>query len=524
MCSTRRAAAALAALLLAPAVLAAQERGAFVITMRGDTLAVERFTRAPGSLSAEVVLRGAGRLAWTAALAPDASVTGMEFRGYAQTAAADAPPAQTAKVELSGDSARVTVEGGGNRMVQALAPGRGAIPVLSFSLLLVEQVLLRARALGGDGAAVPVFVVGLPNALVARVAWRGDSAVVDLPSGAVHARVDAAGRLLGARVPAQNLEVSRTAELALAPSRPDYSAPADAPYTAEEVRVPTPGGFRLAGTLTLPKERRGRVPVVVTISGSGQQDRDATPLTLPGYRFFRQVADTLGRRGIGVLRFDDRGHGESEGDLTDVTSADFAADVRAVVAYLRSRPEVDPERIALLGHSEGGVIAPLVAADDPRVAAVVLVAGTSRRGEEIIEYQRRWAAEHDSTVPPERRDSAVAAYRAQADSTVGRLAWWKWFMEHDPLPVARRLRQPVLVLHGAADRQVTADQAQELAAAIRRSGNGDVTVRVFPGVDHLLVRDPVGDPARYDRLPSMRVVPEFLGALADWLAAKLRYP
>jgi dipeptidyl aminopeptidase/acylaminoacyl peptidase len=183
---------------------------------------------------------------------------------------------------------------------------------------------------------------------------------------------------------------------------------------------------------------------------------------------------------------------------------------------------VDPERIVLLGHSEGGVIAPLVAADDPRIAAVVLVAGPSRRGREIIEYQRRWAVEHDSTVPPERRDSAVAAHRARADSTLGRLAWWRWFMEHDPLPVARRLRQPVLVLHGATDRQVTADQAQELAAAIRRSGNGDVTVRVFPGVNHLLLRDPVGDPARYDRLPSTRVVPEFLGALADWLAAKLR--
>jgi uncharacterized protein len=334
--------------------------------------------------------------------------------------------------------------------------------------------------------------------------------------------VDAAGRLLGARVPAQNLEVTRTADVAAAPPRPDYSAPADAPYTAEEVRVPTPGGFRLAGTLTLPKERRGRVPVVVTVSGSGQQDRDEAAPALPGYRLFRQVADTLGRRGIGVLRFDDRGFGDSEGGLEGVTSADFAADVRAVVAWLRSRPEVDPERIVLLGHSEGGVIAPLVAADDPRLAAVVLVAGSSRRGEEIIEYQRRWAAEHDSTVRPERRDSAVAAYRAQADSTLGRLAWWRWFMQHDPLPVARRLRQPVLVLHGATDRQVTADQAEELAAAIRRSGNGDVTVRVFPGLNHLLLRDPVGDPAGYGRLPSLRVAPEFLGALADWLAAKLR--
>src|SRR4030095_6814814 len=148
--------------------------------------------------------------------------------------------------------------------------------------------------------------------------------------------------------------------------KPDYSAPADAPYLAEEVVVKTPAGHTLAGTLTLPKSasRANPVSAIVTVTGSGPQERDEN-IGLQGFRPFRQIADSLARRGIAVLRMDDRGTGASGGAFKGSTSADFAEDVRAGLAYLRTRPEIRADRLGVLGHSEGAIIAPMVADKEP---------------------------------------------------------------------------------------------------------------------------------------------------------------
>jgi dienelactone hydrolase len=520
-------AGAMLAMAMLPSAARAQEteRGAFVLLAGRDTIAVERFSRGPARLEGDLSVRPSVRVAWTAALAPDGAVTRFEARTWTAAAAEGAPPAQTAMLEVRGDSAFTVAEGGGERQEARAAVTAGFVPFVNPSALLMEQILVQARRGGArDSVSVPVLPVGAPAQVTSTVRWIGpDSATLTLGPALVRARVNAAGRLLGAAVPSQNLTIVRTGELpAAAALRADYSAPAGAPYTAEDVTVPTPGGFTLAGTLTLPKERRGRVPAVVTITGSGQQDRDESLSILTGYRPFRQVADTLGRRGIAVLRLDDRGFGASGGRADSATTADFADDVRAAVAFLRARPEIDPDRIALLGHSEGGVIAPMVAVSDPRVRAVVLVAGTARTGRRVIDYQLRSAVEHDTAVAPEKRDSAFAAARAAADAEFGKIPWFPWFLAYDPLPTARGVRQPVLIVQGANDRQVTADQAEELGAALRQGGNRDVTVRVFPDANHLLVRDPDGTPAGYASLPSRQVLPEILGTIADWLAAKLR--
>ncbi|MFL5383190.1 MAG: alpha/beta hydrolase family protein [Longimicrobiaceae bacterium] len=516
----------LAAALLAPAAARAQERGAFVIITGGrDTLLVERFTRSPGSVEVVADLTRQARMAYTLHTGADASVSAMELRAWGAGAPETAPPAQQGRVVFAGDSAVATLEAGGQPSTQTARGARGALPMLSPSALLVEQVLMRARAISPrDSAVVPVLTLGTTQVYTARVRWMGaDSAVLALGPVEVRARVDAAGRMLGAAVPSQGVTILRVADArGAAATRPDYSAPAGAPYTAEEVRVPHPGGFQLAGTLTLPKERRGRVPAVVTITGSGQEERDESISALAGYRPFREVADTLGRRGIAVLRVDDRGFGASGGDPARATTRDFAGDIAAVVAYLRARPEIDPERIALVGHSEGGVIAPMVATEDPRIRAVVLVAGTSRPGRRVLQYQVRLGVEQDSTVAPAARDSAYRAAWAVWESMAERIPWLPFFLDYDPLPTAARIRQPVLVLQGATDRQVTADQAPELAAAVRGGGNRDVTLRVFPDLNHLMVTDPSGDPRGYGRLPSPRLSREFLGTLADWLATKLR--
>jgi dienelactone hydrolase len=305
--------------------------------------------------------------------------------------------------------------------------------------------------------------------------------------------------------------------------RPDYSALADAPYTAVDVTVPTPGGYTLAGTLTVPKNAAGPVPAVVLISGSGAQDRDAAMPAVPGYRFFRQIADTLGRRGIAVLRLDDRGWGASGGDPSRATSADLAEDTRAAVEWLRARADVDPTRVGLVGHSEGAIIAPMLAAADPQVRAIALFAGPSWTGRRILDYQLREALRGQGLAGAE-LNAAFARGVIERDAAAARYPWVHWFMAYDPLPAARRVRAPVLILHGRTDRQVTPEQAEELGAAILEGGGTDVTVTIFPDLNHLFIPDPDGtaDPARYAALPSKEVPAEVLGALAGWLAVKLQ--
>ncbi|MBV9107878.1 MAG: alpha/beta fold hydrolase [Gemmatimonadetes bacterium] len=514
-----------AVMVAAPATAHGQvlDRGAFVMRVAGDTIAVERFSREPGHVDGELTIAGRARSVYTMRTGGDGTVSGLEIRTWAAGSADSLPPLQAATVTPAGDSAVVAMQGHAQQVTQTVHGARGALPLVNPSAVMMEQVFLRARALGGDSAIIPIYAIGITQSIPARVRWIGaDSAVLAVAGVEVRAHTDASGRMLGAAVASQRLQIDRVASATVGFAPPDYSAPAGAPYTAEEVRVPHPSGFRLAGTLTIPADRHGRIPAVVMITGSGLEDRDEAIPGVHGYRPFRDIADTLGRRGIAVLRMDDRSFGGSGGDAERATSQDFAGDIAAAVAYLRTRPDIDPDRIAVVGHSEGGIIAPMVAVADPRLRAAVLIAGTSRTGRRVIDYQLRNPLQRDTTLTPARRDSAVAAEWRAIDAQAGRTPWWRFFLDYDPLTTARRVRQPVLILQGATDQQVTADQAPELAAAIRAAGNHDVTLRVIPDMDHLMLHDPSGMPAGYASLPSKKVSPELLGTLADWLVAKLR--
>jgi dipeptidyl aminopeptidase/acylaminoacyl peptidase len=261
------------------------------------------------------------------------------------------------------------------------------------------------------------------------------------------------------------------------------------------------------------------LPAIVTITGSGPQDRDATPATLQGYRLYYQLADTLGRRGIAVLRLDDRGAGSDAGPMT-VTTADFADDIRAAVAYLRSRPEIDPARIGLVGHSEGGTIAPMVAASDSSIAAVVILAGTVSKGRDIVGFQQRFIVDSVAHLLGQQREAALAKYAHNTDSVAAATPWWKFFLEYDGTATAGRVRAPVLILHGEKDYQVPVAEAEKTASAVRAGGNRDVTVRTFPATNHLFLPD-AGLGFSYEKLPSFVVKPEVMGAIADWLATHL---
>lgn len=319
-------------------------------------------------------------------------------------------------------------------------------------------------------------------------------------------------------------------------AKPDYSAPAGAAFTAEEVTVQAKG-HTLAGTLLLPKNAKGRVPAVITITGSGQQTRDE-PLPYPNlknYRPFRQIAEALAARGIAVLRVDDRGVGDSTGldGLNNVTSADFADDTRAQVAYLRGRKEIDPNRIALAGHSEGGIIAPMVAADDPKIAGIVLLAGTGQRGKDVLLYQFNRPIDNEADLPEADKVHARAENEAMIRTTMEggdtskfppilQPPWTKWFLLYDPAPTIRKVKQPVLILQGDLDRQVVRENADVLLKTARAGGNRKVEVHYYPTLNHLFLPSKTGEGSEYLTLTVSEIPAEVIDTLVNWLVKALK--
>jgi hypothetical protein len=512
-------------LLLVPAAAAAQgtEPYTFRMVLGQDTIVSEVVQRTATRLDVDMVDRLTGaRFRYGMSLTPDGRVPAMTSAFY-RLAQGDTVPFQRADLELRDDSVRVTVSGNGAR-VETLATEPGAIPYINPSAAMLEQVLRRARARGKDVDTVPIFALAGGRTVPVQVTWVGtDSAVMHLATVEMRAAVSPDGGLLGLVVPVQNAHVIRLEGAhPLAIRKIDYGPPPDAPYTAEDVTVRTPAGLALTGTLTLPAVHAGPVPAVVTITGSGAQDRDERIVLVEGYRPFWQIADTLARRGIATLRLDDRGVNGSDAGPPTATSADFADDVRAALAYLRARAEIDGRRLALAGHSEGGMIAPMVAATDPSLKGIVLMAGPAYTGRRILTYQQQSAVDHTASLTPEQRRQALAESAKATEDLAARSAWMRYFLDYDPLVTARSVKVPVLILQGATDQQVSPEQADTLAAALRAAGNRGVTVRKFPDTDHLFVADPDGSPARYALLSSRSVRPEVLGALADWLAAHLR--
>ena len=216
---------------------------------------------------------------------------------------------------------------------------------------------------------------------------------------------------------------------------PEHYAPdPGAPYTAEEVRILTPKGYNLAGTLTLPTMGAPPYPAVLLITGSHPQDRDhlqnrQSPVSY--YRPFRQIADAITRKGIGVLRMDDQGTGCSEGDqLENVTIQERADDSHAGIAYLRRRKEIDGNRIGLLGLSEGANIGPMIAASEPSIRAVVMMAPTASNGYKIEEYQRRLMIDERSDLTDDEKERALEKSMRGLDDALNRGEGGPWFRSY----------------------------------------------------------------------------------------------
>ncbi len=504
-----------------------------------DTLGVERVEHTDSTIIGDLRLRGQPRLRWTQRLKEATGTSTLAIEAWRPGASDSEAPMQRLTLRVRGDSAYVfatPAAGASLGAPQATLPSRaGATWLVNQSLSHAAWTLQRRARLAGAAADTAwVMLASGAQLTPLAIAQRADTTQLTIQGvSSLHTFSDS-GELLQSAVPAQNLRgvvirgsassldalVGRLATPAPAIS---YDAPDNAPYVAESVRVSTPMGHVLSGTLTKPRGSAGPFPVAVTISGSGPQERDAALAGIEGYRLFRQIADTLGRRGIAVLRLDDRGVGQSTGDFGTATSRDFAKDIQAAVLWLRTRSDVDRDRIALIGHSEGGLIAPLVASTDSTLAAIALLAGPAYTGGRVIAFQQRSAI---SQLYPSSfaaaRDSMFKVAQQQLDSTAQRSPWLREFISYDPVPTARMVRVPVLVLQGERDLQVTAEQADTLATAFRMGGNQDVTVRVLPRTNHLFQRDPSGVPSGYASLPERAPTAESLGILADWLALKLK--
>jgi alpha-beta hydrolase superfamily lysophospholipase len=509
---------AMSLLLAAPAAPVHPELQYLLLSTR-DTVAVERVHAEQGRLQGELIVRAAGlRVVYELALA-DGRPRSMDLSAWLIAAADTAPPLQSAHCEFYGDS--VSVLAGGRP--QHFGGVAGAWPYANPSMAMISLALQHADLARRDTTDLHFFLLSAGSVATAHASRLGrDSVRVRLAGVEMRLATDASGAITGGVIPSQGIRIETGAATALArPAPTDYSAPADAPYTAETVHVPVTGHFDLVGTLTRPKTTRP-VPCIVTITGSGLEDRDEALPIVPGYRPFRQIADALGRRGIATLRLDDRGFGESRGDATQETSADIANDIRAGLAWLRTRPDIDARRLALLGHSEGGLIAPMIAAKDPTIRAIVLLAAPARTGRRVVDYQQREAIARDTTLDAAARERRGRKAKAELDSLAVSNAWLRYFLDYDPLIAAKQVKVPVLVLQGANDRQVEAAQADELAAAMRSAGNRDVTVAVLPGLNHLFLPDPSGDPMGYARLKEHEIRPDVLQRISDWLVARLR--
>jgi hypothetical protein len=285
------------------------------------------------------------------------------------------------------------------------------------------------------------------------------------------------------------------------------------PYRAEDVSFSSKAeGVKLAGTLTMPSAP-GKYAAAILLSGSGPQDRDET---LFEHKPFLVLADHLTRQGIAVLRYDDRGIGKSGGSFAGSTSADFADDARGAVAYLRSRSDIDGEKIVIIGHSEGGLIAPMVAATDERIAAVVSLSGPAMPGERIVKRQTVDLARAAGLSEEQAKSAGQVGY-AQMEAQSKTDAWMRFFWTYDPGTDWAKVKCPALALNGSLDMQVNAD---ENLAAIR-AANAQVTVKKLDGLNHLFQKAQTGAGLEYGRIEET-FAPGAMEEIAGWLLKVLR--
>ncbi|MDD3003640.1 alpha/beta hydrolase [Flavobacterium sp.] len=334
------------------------------------------------------------------------------------------------------------------------------------------------------------------------------------------------------------------------------------PYHTEKVEFKnTKENISLAGTLSLPK-KEGKFPAVILISGSGQQNRDSEIL---GHKPFLVISDYLTRNGIAVLRYDDRGVGQSKGDPTHSTSADFANDAAGAIEYLRSRKEIDSKKIGVIGHSEGGMIAPMLSANDKNIAFIILLAGPGVSGDVLLLDQnyevgkKQGLSENDlqeakilnqkiyniiksekdlaemkksltavlqtemEKLPEAERPSKNEIEKSINEQVDGMtVPWLRYFISYDPHENLKKTKCPVLVLNGEKDIQVTAKlNTEAITKALHEGKNKNVQVQIFPNLNHLFQHCTACNVAEYSQIEET-FSSEVLKTMSDWIHKQIK--
>lgn len=364
--------------------------------------------------------------------------------------------------------------------------------------------------------------------------------VLENPGGDLAFNLTAAedGSLVRISIPAQAFDVVR-ADVAASTSRTQiFSNPGD-----EAVVIPAVG-FNLGATLTRPRATGGtggegrsggaaavaaRLPAVILLAGSGVDDRDGAGLGPPT---LAQLAGSLANAGFLAVRYDKRGFGQSGGRAESATLSDSAEDVRSVVKWLAARRDIAPKRIAVIGHGEGAWVGLLAASLDKRIAAVVSLAGAGSTGAELTLEQQQLALAQANLAPAD-RDARVALQkrihsavltgkgwegvsrdlRQQADTP-----WFQSLLAFDPAKPIEDVRQPMLFIHGALDKQVPVVHADRLADLARKeSDSTSVEVVIVRGVNHLLVPAETGEVSEYGTLRDRDISPDVTSTINTWL-------
>jgi alpha-beta hydrolase superfamily lysophospholipase len=392
------------------------------------------------------------------------------------------------------------------------------------------------------GSELPVYVA--PQAEIKVTVKAVTAATFDTPSGTLKAQrftlifhnpngpleaevtVDDRGRFAKADVPGANISVVRQDLAGVATRQQTFRNPTDS-----DVTIPA-AGFGLAGTLTTPPAQgRLKHPTIVLVAGSGPLDRDATVAGIP---LFAQLAGQLAARDFLVLRYDKRGVGQSGGRIERATLDDYAEDVIAAVRWLAKRKDVDSERIFVAGHSEGASVAMLAADREKKIQGLVLMAGMAIPGRELILEQQQYLLSKTALPETERADK-VALQKKILDAVIAQKGWegippelrsavdtpwYRSLITFDPGRAMSELKQPILILQGALDRQVAAYHADRLAEMARgRKKAGSVEVKQLPSLNHLFVTAKTGDVSEYQSLESRTISPEVAAAIAAWVAA-----
>jgi hypothetical protein len=342
---------------------------------------------------------------------------------------------------------------------------------------------------------------------------------------------DENGRLLRVTIPAQNIDVVREDIASVSTRHVPISRPND-----ELVKIPA-NGFSLAGTLSRPAgDAAARLPAVVLVSGSGPTDRDEVAYGIP---IFGQLAGAIADGGFIVVRYDKRGVGQSGGRQESATIADYADDLRAAVNFLADRKDVDPKRIAVVGHSEGGAVALIAASKDKKIAAVGLVAASGVSGADLVLQQQEHMLDRSKISDADKQakialqkkiqqavitgtgwDDVPAALRKQVDNPE-----FQSLLLFDPAKTMPDVRQPMLVVQGELDTQVEPSNADRLEALARKRKNAPpVQVVKVPGVNHLLVPAATGEVDEYASLSGKPLSPAVTSAIVSWLQHTLGAP